>query len=109
MESQYTDLGALGERIREGTFDDWSMLERSRLGPCLVKAYTGKYESAGEVLEDFRAALAACGRELSSNADDEMDGLDWAASFSVVEDGVHLKLRLSDTASSSGGELIEPP
>lgn len=64
LNSKYGDLDAVGRTIRDGTFDDWPLLEHEKLGYCLVKAWKGQYASASEALQDVRATLQACGRTL---------------------------------------------
>jgi hypothetical protein len=86
LNSRYDDLSDLGKAIRDGTFDDWPALESKKLGPCLIKAWKGQYESAAEALQDVRATLEACGRTLATDVDDELDGFDWAKIFSVAKD-----------------------
>jgi hypothetical protein len=90
--SRHGDLSAVGETIRDGTFDDWPILESKKLGPCLIKAWKGEYGSAEEALQDVRNTLEACGRTLATVMDDEVDGFDWATIFSVTKDE-HFALR----------------
>jgi hypothetical protein len=86
LNSMYDDLSDLGKAIRDGTFDDWPALESKKLGPCLIKAWKGEYESAAEALQDVRDTLKACGRSLATDVDDEIDGFDWASIFTVTKD-----------------------
>ena len=88
LNSRYDDLSAVGKAIRGGTFNDWPALESKKLGPCLIKAWKGEYESAAEALQDVGATLEACGRTLATDADDEIDGFDWASNFTVTKDEV---------------------
>lgn len=100
--SNYDDLRAVGKKIREGEYDEWPILPEERLGPCLVKAWKGEYESAGDALHDVRSMLKACGRTLSSSVDDEIDGFDWPGSFQVTDDAIfnsRSRLSLTDAAS----------
>lgn len=57
----YKELPALGKMVREGTFDDWPLLENEKSGPCLIKAWKGQYETADDALRDVRITLEACG------------------------------------------------
>lgn len=82
----------MGKTIRDGTFDDWPTLESKKPGPCLIKAWKGEYESAGEALQDVGATLEACDRTLATDVDDELDGFDWAKIFCVTKDE-HFALR----------------
>lgn len=100
--SKYDDLRAVGEKIREGKYDDWPILADERLGSCLVKAWKGQYESAGDALHDVQAKLKACGRTLSSDVEDDIDGFDWSGSFQVTDDAFfkyRTRLSLIDAAS----------
>ena len=92
LNSRYDDLSDVGKAIRNRTFDDWPALENKKLGPCLIKAWKGQYESAAEALQDVRATLEACGRTLAKDVDDEISDFDWATIFSVTEDE-HVLLR----------------
>jgi len=85
LKSRYDDLSAVAKTIRDRAFDDWPVLENKKLGPCLVKAWKGEYESAEEALHDVRVMLEACGRTLAMEVDDEIDGFDWKTIFNVVK------------------------
>jgi hypothetical protein len=76
LKSRYDDLGAIEKTIHDRTFDDWPALESKKLGPCLIKAWKGEYESAAEALQDVRDTLEAYGRTLATDVDDEIDGFD---------------------------------
>jgi hypothetical protein len=52
------------ELVRKGRFEDWPVLREEELGSCLVKAWKGEYESAGDALRDVRGVLEKCGRVL---------------------------------------------
>lgn len=67
--------------VREGRFADWPVLQTEQLGPCLLKAWKGDYESAEEALQDVRSALGSCGRILSATMDDEIEGFEWKVEF----------------------------
>lgn len=67
--------------VREGRFEDWPVLQKEQLGPCLLKAWKGDYETAEEALQDVRSALGSCGRILSANMDDEIEGFEWEVEF----------------------------
>lgn len=84
----HEDLRAVGKKITEGVYNDWPVLKDEKLGPCLVKAWKGEYESADDALHDVRAMLKACGRTLSSSIEDEIDGFDWSRSFQVTNDAI---------------------
>lgn len=107
LNSKYGDLDAVGRTIRDGTFDDWPLLEREKLGSCLVKAWKGQYASASEALQDVRATLQACGRTLVSDVDDEIAGFDWAAQFNVAKHDDYVLeglLKLSEATGQSASE-----
>lgn len=87
FDSSYDDLDAVGKIIREETLVDWPVIEREKLGLCLIKAWKGEYDSASEALQDVRATLEVCGRTLAADVDDELDGFDWVRIFSVAKDG----------------------
>lgn len=67
--------------VQEGKFEDWPVLQTEQLGPCLVKAWKGEYESAVEALQDVRSVVERCGRVLAADTDDEIDGFNWEAEF----------------------------
>lgn len=67
--------------VREGRFEDWPVLQTDQLGPCLIKAWKGEYESAEEALQDVRSVLKTCGRVLAVGMDDEIDGFEWEVDF----------------------------
>jgi hypothetical protein len=69
------------ETVRNGRFEGWPVLRDEELGFCLVKAWRGEYESAGEALCDVRALLESCGRVLVDGKEDEIGGFDWEAEF----------------------------
>jgi hypothetical protein len=105
LTSGYNDLSAVGDRICDGSFDDWPILESKKLGPCLIKAWQGEYESAEKALQDVRATLQGCGRTLATEVDDEIVGFDWAAIFSVAQDEsipLHPVLRLVEDNVTGG-------
>ena len=63
------------------TFRSWPVLGNDRLGSCLVKAWNGEYECAEDALQDVRSVLHGCGRVLTADTADEIDGFDWEAEF----------------------------
>lgn len=67
--------------VLEGKFEDWPVLQTEQLGPCLIKAWKGEYESAEEALQDVRNVLKSCGRVFAADTDDEIEGFDWEAEF----------------------------
>jgi hypothetical protein len=69
---------------REGTFDNWPILEEAKLGCCLVKAWKGQYETAEDALRDVREVLERFGRILATDPDDEIDGFDWEAEIGMA-------------------------
>ncbi|OTA25061.1 hypothetical protein BTJ68_10702 [Hortaea werneckii EXF-2000] len=70
-----------GLEVRKGVFDDWPILQTEQLGPCLIKAWKGEYESAEEALQDVRNVLKTTGRTLVPDMDDEIEGFDWEMEF----------------------------
>ena len=67
--------------VKKGRFEDWPLLREEELGSCLVKAWRGEYESAGDALRDVKAVLERSGRVLVDGEEDEIDGFDWEAEF----------------------------
>jgi hypothetical protein len=61
---------AVEKAMEHGLFDDWPVLPGDQLGPCLVKAWKGEYETADEALQDVRAMLECQGRSLATDEED---------------------------------------
>lgn len=78
----------------KGRFRDWPRLPKEQLGDVLVRAWSGDYETAGEVLADVRQALKDTGRQLTAGKTDEIDGFDWNHLFEVVPGKFGPKLQL---------------
>jgi len=82
-----TDCESLGEESDdeedgdELIDEDWPVLRDEQLGPCLVKAWKGEYESAEDALQEVSAVLAGCGRVLVDGEEDEIAGFDWEGEF----------------------------
>ena len=72
---------AAEETVERGMFDDWPVLPEEQLGPCLIKAWKGEYETADEALQDVRAMLERQGRVFATEEEDEFEGSDWKAEF----------------------------
>jgi hypothetical protein len=84
----HTDEVVKGEyhqqRLKE---DKFQLLEEERLGPMLVKAWKGEYDSAREVMEEVRLYLQQIGVRM--DGEDEVlldDGRRWENVFTVVTD-----------------------
>lgn len=71
--------------VREGRFEDWPVLREEEFGSCLVKAWKGEYESAGEALRDVRQVLEGCGKVSVEGEDGEIGGFDWGKEFEYDE------------------------
>ena len=74
----------LGERHQQNLFQE---LEDARLGKVLVKAWTGCYKSADEVIEDVRLSALKIG-------------------FTICEDDVDIGEKWEDVFEVRNGELI---
>lgn len=75
------EMMAREEAVQKGLFKHWPMLPNDHLGPCLIKAWKGEYESADDAFRDVKAMLEGCGRVFARDEDDEMEGFDWGAEF----------------------------
>jgi hypothetical protein len=85
-------VGSYGMFVREravqdGLFKYWPILSEDQLGPCLVKAWKGEYETADEAFQDVRAMLERHGRFFTEDEEDEIEGFDWEAEFGSVRQG----------------------
>ena len=72
------------DRVTNGEFDDWPQLDENQLGPILVRAWKGQYDTVADTLKDVRAALSANGRELCG---DDMIGIKWREELEIVAKG----------------------
>lgn len=94
------------EQAMAGEFENWPRLSKDMLGPVLIKAWRGEYQCANEALQDSRNILKQCGRTLSDDKVDEIDGFDWNSLSKVGRDkygGKELQLR-----SDSVDECSDP-
>lgn len=71
------------KQIERREFHAWPMIEDKMLGPVVVRAWQGMYETASEVLEDARKVLAPTGTSLSMELCDEVTGIDWRSEFTL--------------------------
>ncbi|KAK5675664.1 hypothetical protein LTS10_011764 [Elasticomyces elasticus] len=54
------------------------------LGPIVLKALRGEYDTANDALKEARDLLMqGCGRVLSTSEIDELEGFEWAKEFHV--------------------------
>lgn len=74
------------EAAERGTFSNWPQLPDTQLGQVLIRAWSGEYETAQEVLEDARQTLEGCGRSLTAGKPDEIDGFQWESLFELGQD-----------------------
>jgi len=81
VEVSRQEMRAREKAVRKGLFKHWPILPNDQLGPCLVKAWKGEYESAGDAFRDVKAMLGSCGRVFAKDEEDEMEGFDWKAEF----------------------------
>jgi hypothetical protein len=80
-QNQDTLKAALCQRATDGL--EWQQLEEARLGNVLVKAWSGGYEGAGDVMRDVAAVAEKIGINV---AEDEVDiGAAWEDVLEVVE------------------------
>jgi hypothetical protein len=86
----WQEVRAREDAVQKGLFKHWPILPEGQLGPCLVKAWQGEYESADDAFREVKAMLGRCGRIFTKDEDDELESFDWDAEFSRVEeeDGV---------------------
>jgi hypothetical protein len=81
------EMRARENAIKKGLFKHWPILPEDQLGPCLVKAWKGEYETADEAFQDVRTMLERHGRIFAKDEEDEIDGFDWEAEFGSVRQG----------------------
>lgn len=102
-------------KVERREFDEWPKLHDDMLGPVLLRAWNGEYNSASEALQDARKVLKASGVKLSTEQCDEIDGVEWRRSFVVerIEEKGRPVLRLSSKWESEtadeGSEKLEEP
>jgi hypothetical protein len=70
------EMFARERAVQDGLFKYWPILSKDQLGPCLVKAWKGEYETADEAFQDVRAML---GRTFAEDEEDGIEGFDWEA------------------------------
>jgi hypothetical protein len=85
IEVSQHEMRAREEAVRKGWFKHWPILSNDQFGPCLIKAWKGEYDSAGDAFQDVRAILKACGRVFAEDEEDELVGFDWATEFGPVK------------------------
>jgi len=75
------EMMAREKAVQMGLFKHWPSLPNDQLGPCLIKAWKGEYDSADDAFRDVKAILEGCGRAFAKGEEDEMEGFDWEAEF----------------------------
>ncbi|THY50939.1 hypothetical protein D6C99_04642 [Aureobasidium pullulans] len=83
-----------------GNFDAWPQIDEKLLGSVILKAWRGRYESAGQAMQEAKDAIRACGHELSKEHGDEIVTYDWQQEFEVTTIdrwGPKLRLRQADS------------
>jgi hypothetical protein len=80
-------MSARERTVQDGLFKYWPILSEDQLGPCLVEAWKGEYETADEAFQDVRAMLERHGRTFAEHEEDEIEGFGWEAEFGSVRQG----------------------
>ena len=81
----FEELSPRLKSLEYGRYEDWPLLPNDMLGPVVLKALCGEYETAKQALKEARELSQACGRTFSATQCDEIDGFEWEKEFSVRE------------------------
>ncbi|KAK5744510.1 hypothetical protein LTR17_001904 [Elasticomyces elasticus] len=73
----YAEMRPLEQALRRAEYDDWPSTPDQKLGPIVLKALRGQYETASEALAELKVLLQSLGRTLASSQEDEMQDYDW--------------------------------
>ena len=72
-----------GEDFVRGVDGQWPQLSEDMLGPVLVRAAIGEYETAREMLQDVQRTVQESGVTILGEYGDELVGCDWQTVFAV--------------------------
>ncbi|KAK3628928.1 hypothetical protein LTR56_009381 [Elasticomyces elasticus] len=73
----YAGIRPLERALRRGEYNDWPSMPDQKLGPIVLKALRGQYETASEALAELKVLLQGLGRTLASSQEDELQDYDW--------------------------------
>ncbi|KAK5717149.1 hypothetical protein LTR15_009038 [Elasticomyces elasticus] len=73
----YAEIRPLERALRRGEYNDWPSMPDQKLGPIVLKALRGQYETASEALAELKVLLKGLGRTLALSREDELQDYDW--------------------------------